>query len=166
MLTDELAAVLKRQRLIDAHHEAGHAVAAVMRGGVVHHIKLGDSTDAGLIDPDRESVGVTRHTSTRNNQPFVAFAGPWAEWRVRSQLGEAEEMDLWEWLDTDRFVNDFGDPYGDYAMMDYHSLSAAQIEVWVDELERHWPAIVAVAALAVAGAPVDTEVVVAAIDNG
>jgi hypothetical protein len=165
MLTgNELAAFLERIRFRTAHHEAGHAVAAVMRGGDVHHLKLGDPTDAGLLDVDRESIGVTRNTSDSWNVPFVAFAGPWAQWRHRKETGETEDWDLvWDWLDAG---SDNGwDPLGDYTLMDYDNLTEAQIALWIEELEPHWPAIVAVAAIALAGDPVNTEVVEALIDQ-
>ncbi|MGO9350786.1 MAG: hypothetical protein ACLP3C_08120 [Mycobacterium sp.] len=165
MLTgDELAAYLQRIRFRTAHHEAGHAVAAVMRGGVVHHLKLGDPTDAGLLDAERESIGVTRQTSDSWNVPFMAFAGPWAEWRLGTETGETKDWDLvWDWLDAD---SDNGrDALGDYTLMDYDNLTEAQIAIWTDELERHWPAIVAVAAVAFADYPVNTEVIQAFIDQ-
>jgi hypothetical protein len=166
MLTgDELAAFLERIRFRTAHHEAGHAVAGVMRGGDVHHLKLGDPTDAGLLDVDRESIGVTRHTSDSWNVPFVAFAGPWAQWRHGKETGETEDWDLvWDWLDCDA-DNVGGDPLGDYTLMDYDNLTEAQIALWIEELEPHWPAIVAVAAVAFADYPVNTEVIQAFIDQ-
>jgi hypothetical protein len=77
-----LAEFLAAKRIVNAHHEAGHAVAVVLRGGVVDHIALGDPTDDGLLDADRELIGRTRHTPARAEQSFVAFAGPWAQWRT------------------------------------------------------------------------------------
>jgi hypothetical protein len=73
-------------------------------------------------------------------------------------------LDLYQWLDADS-CDGSDDPLGDYALMNYDKLTGAQIEVWIDELERHWPAIGAVAAVALAGDPVNTELVKAIIDQ-
>jgi hypothetical protein len=159
----EFAAYLERIRFRTAHHEAGHAVAAVLRGGDVQHLKIGDPTDAGLLDADRGLVGVTRQTSEPCNVPFMAFAGPWAEWRLGTETGDNEGWDLVCWLDCDAAGN-MGDPLSDYTLMDYDNLTEDQIALWVKELRPHWPAIVAVAAVALAGDPVNTEVVKALIE--
>lgn len=129
----------------------------------MHHLKLGDPTDDGLLDRVRESVGVARHTSLRKNVPFVAFAGPWAEWHFRSLIGESEDMELWDWLELDYSANDYGDPLSDYALMDYDNLSDAQVDEWDAELEQLWLVIKTVTAIALAGGLVNTDVVKAAI---
>lgn len=156
---------LAHRRIATAHHEAGHAVAAVLRGGDVHHLKLGDPTDAGLLDADRELVGAARVTLDPGDVPFMAFAGPWAEWRLGTETGETADWDLvWDWLDCDS-AGMMCDPLSDYSLMDYDNLTEAQIALWVKELGPQWPAIVAVAAVALAGDPVNTEVVKALIER-
>jgi hypothetical protein len=164
----QLAEFLAAKRLVNAHHEAGHAVAAVLRGGVVEHIALGDPTDDGLLDAHRELVGRTRHTSAPADWPFIAFAGPWAEWRIETERGDADGMDLWDWLDTDWLNQCDDDPFSDYALIGYDDedgLSDASLDVWTREIEPHWPAIAAVAAAALAGNPVNTAVIAAIIER-
>jgi hypothetical protein len=160
MLTEaEVVEVLARSRVVVAHHEAAHAVAAVLRGGEVLHVVVGDPTDAGLVDVERELMGRARHRSAPWDVPLVAFAGPWAEWRIRTETGDAEDLDLYEWLDCDEF-NNGGDPLGDYALMGYDTDEFwTRIDIWTEELERYWSAIVAVADLALAGDPVNSEVI-------
>jgi hypothetical protein len=116
-----------------AHHEAGHAVAAVLRGGEVLHVLVGDPTDEGLIDAEREWKGVVRHRSMSWDVPFIAFAGPWAQWRIGTETGYDTGYD------TDEFWT--------------------RVDIWAGELEHVWPAIRAVAALALSGDPVDTGVI-------
>lgn len=163
----ELAEYEKRRRIETAYHEAGHAVAAVLRGGTVQHLKLAAGlSDGGLLDADLESIGVTRHTSASWDVPFISFAGPWAQWRHGTETGHEEyHMDLSEWLDLSESL-DLDDPHGDYALMDYDNLTGAQIDVWIRELDRLWPVIAAVAALALAGEPVDTAIISSAIASG
>jgi hypothetical protein len=167
----DLAEFLAGKRVVTAHHEAGHAVAAVLRGGVVEHIALGDPTDDGLLDVDREMVGRTRHTSARDAWSFIAFAGPWAQWRIETERGDADDMDLWDWLDTDALNQgeQLDDPFGDYALMGYDDEyglpDASLIDAWTRDIDPQWPAIVAVAAVALAGNPVNTEVIAAIIER-
>jgi hypothetical protein len=168
-LTPNVAKFIAAKRIINAHHEAGHAVAAVLRGGDVIHIALGDPTDDGLIDAEREMVARTRHASARPDWPFIAFAGLWAQWRIETERGDAEDLDLDEWLDTDRNCQ-LGepDPFGDYAMMGYDDddgIPVARIEGWQREIEPHWSAIVAVAAEVLAGHPVSTDTITAILAN-
>ncbi|CAM3829609.1 M50 family metallopeptidase [Tsukamurella strandjordii] len=71
-----------------AHHEAGHAMAAVMRGG--------SSLRAASIDLDRPGHGLTRFRSAQWDFGFIAYAGPWAEARFKwgdRPLDERDEDD-------------------------------------------------------------------------
>jgi hypothetical protein len=158
---DRIAAYVQRRRIEIAHHEAGHAVAAVLCGGTVHHLKLAvDLSDAGLLDPDRELIGVTRLTSASRDAPFVSFAGPWAQWRHGTETGSDDyDTDLSDWLHLDDEITGRDDPHGDYTAMDFDNLSDELIDVWTRELERLWPMIAAVAALALDGQPVNTAVI-------
>jgi hypothetical protein len=71
-----VAAVEARARSRQAHHEAGHAVAAVARGGKLIAVWLG--TVDWSKDSSADTPGGTRHRTPSAGQPFVTFAGPWA----------------------------------------------------------------------------------------
>jgi hypothetical protein len=73
-----VADVSARATAEHAHHEAGHAVAAVARGGVLERITLG-TADYSTCDESTATDGVTQHLTHPKNVPFVTFAGPWAE---------------------------------------------------------------------------------------
>jgi hypothetical protein len=151
-------------RIFSAYHEAGHAVAAVLRAGGVRRVVLRDPINEGLVDTGRRRMRRTRHTSARRDQPFVAFAGPYAEWRIRKEREEADDMDLWDWLDCDADDHAIGDdPSDDYVLMGYRD-AAADLEAWVREIEPHWSAIDAVAAIALANDPVNTTVIRRCLD--
>ena len=66
-----------------AHHEAGHAVAAVFRGGELRAVHLGH-VDWSTFDNSADRPGETHHRTRPEFQPFVTFAGPWAtaRWTV------------------------------------------------------------------------------------
>lgn len=65
----------RNERSLTAHHEAGHAVAAVMRGG-------GTFTSI-TITPTADCAGMTRTQVMVWDAPFVVYAGPWAQARAR-----------------------------------------------------------------------------------
>ncbi len=69
-----------RQRHSIAHHEAGHAVAALMRGS-------GELLSI-TIEPTDDYLGRTSHLGNPwgDDDMFVTFAGPWAEARARWPL--------------------------------------------------------------------------------
>jgi hypothetical protein len=56
-----------------AFHEAGHAVAAVMRGG--------SSLTSVSLDEHLHGEGITWSRALVFDQPFLIWAGPWAEAR-------------------------------------------------------------------------------------
>lgn len=76
--TDITAAIAAQSDSRHAHHEAGHAVAVVHRGGELRSVRLGkvDWSSTGL---DADEPGETHHRGRYENEPFVTFAGPWAE---------------------------------------------------------------------------------------
>src|SRR5690242_3563390 len=80
-----VAAVSAEAEARTAHHEAGHAVAAVARGGTLHSIDLG-YVDWFSDDTSRDRPATTHHSSEKWNYPFITFAGPWAEamWTVEN----------------------------------------------------------------------------------
>lgn len=66
-------ATMDSQRYSTACHEAGHAVAAVMRGGTFFSIS---------IDPTVTYDGTTHMQCASCDTEFVIYAGPWAEARA------------------------------------------------------------------------------------
>ena len=78
-----------RQRYLTAHHEAGHAVATLMRG-------RGELVSV-TIDPTDDYLGRTSHRGNPwgDDALFVTFAGPWAEayaeWPLHSLDGEDDD---------------------------------------------------------------------------
>lgn len=71
-------AIMDSQRHSTACHEAGHAVAAVMRGGTFFSIS---------IDPTLTYDGTTHTQCAPCDTEFVIYAGPWAEARADWPLG-------------------------------------------------------------------------------
>lgn len=68
---------------VAAHHEAGHAVAAVMRGG--------SELTSVSVDRDRPGHGIAWSRLHLWDRPFVIWAGPWAEARMLV-LGALEDL--------------------------------------------------------------------------
>jgi len=63
-----------------AHHEAGHAVAAVARGGRLIGVWVNDIDWTVLpLDADIGKGGTATCTAAFEDQPFAYYAGPWAE---------------------------------------------------------------------------------------
>lgn len=142
------------QRNLTAHHEAGHAVASVMRGGSSFR-----SVDLSRAD---EGHGLTLHRCKPTDGPFIAYAGPWAEARY---LWPADVP-----LDGE---DDDGMTFGDYVagiflgqpddaaalapddervlLLRAHGVEVDPYAVWHMELERAWPAVQRVAARLLAG---------------
>ena len=157
---------------VTAHHEAGHAVAAVMRGG----------SSLRSIDMENAHNGhaTTWHRSKPVDAPFIAYAGPWAE--ARYQWPDAIPLDGLddEGLTFDDHVagvmlqqsedaaavapNDAqyrafrqsvadmsANPPPHYDELVRSVEGSGPYDVWQRELVRAWPAIQAVAARLVAG---------------
>ncbi|KUH90619.1 hypothetical protein [Mycobacterium sp. IS-1556] len=155
-----------------AHHEAGHAVAAVARGGTLVDIYLGHA-DWSTTDEIADTPGGTVHESRWEDQPFVTFAGPCATamWILHNDpdvddLGEALAFG-WDEEDHDREKYD--------ARVEPLQTAAAELgfplpwlpweSEWCDELEELWPAIEQVAALLIDGQPVDHRVVAELVEQ-
>lgn len=146
-----------------AHHEAGHAVAAVHRGGYVQEVRLaGDGPD---------DIGFVKHWSSPANAPFVTFAGPWAE--ARWEVMTDPDTDMENALDIAWDENSDGDTmkYTDIIAQLQESadalglgpIGAAWENDWCDELEEDlWLWIRSVAADLLSGVTVDHERIVAA----
>ena len=160
-------------RTLAAYHEAGHAVAALMRGG---------SSLLSVTLSDTHGAGITWHRSHVWDQAFIAYAGPWAE--SRYQWGDRPQDDL----DDDGFT--FDDVLGgcllsggadDANVIDQglsvdsiaaemgvqadapgiadqlQQIATARESVWQIELQQAWPAIYGVAARLIAGATVTSD---------
>jgi hypothetical protein len=159
----------ERHRLaITAHHEAGHAVAAVMRGG-------GELLLIS-IEPTVDYLG---HTQTRGkifDAAFFTFAGPWAEARAQwphphLEGPDDDGCDFADHLDFAWMENYGGDANA------YEEQIAAEVAMfgeqwrltreagWTRELERHWPVIQAVAELLLAGEHVDHDIMDGLLDR-
>jgi excisionase family DNA binding protein len=158
-----------------AHHEAGHAVAAVMRGG-------GELVSI-TIEPTDEYAG---HTQTRlkpwsDDAAFVTYAGPWAEarfqWPLPTLHGDDDDGCTFEDYIIAAFLNNIdgdGKQYRDdldrerqgYGKHYDRLVNVARREqFWsTRELEGVWPVMQSVAALLLAGDTVDHDVVDGLLD--
>jgi hypothetical protein len=68
-----VAAISARTTAEQAHHEAGHAVAAVARDGLLESITLG-TADYSVFDESTATDGVTDHLTHPKNVPFCSRA--------------------------------------------------------------------------------------------
>jgi hypothetical protein len=161
--TDMVVVVDADEVDITAHHEAGHAVAAVMRGGGV----LVSIT----IDPTEDYLGHTQFRVKRWDAAFATFAGPWAEARSRWPGGEVDDdgcvLDDYVTAAFMANPNDLSD-YGDHLERERNQYGGHWPEVihpgkreawWSTELEGCWPVIQAVARLLLNGETVGHDTV-------
>lgn len=160
-----------------AYHEAGHAVAAMMRGG-------GDLRATPIVRRDGSGLTLTRVKDGTGDGHFMSYAGPWAEARLLTEECERaghHECDggavecFSDWLVCVFIQQSHSDPGSEYAA-DWQALQrphpnpamAAFLasehgdgrglwwegdteQVWRMELGRAWPAIAQVAELLIAG---------------
>jgi hypothetical protein len=179
----ELADIAAQAAARLAHHEAGHAVAAVTRGGRLLKVHLGkvDWTDA---DTSRDEPGETHHWTTGENAPFVTFAGPWAQamWMAEHDPDLAD-TDCYEILGYawDDALDGDGAKY-DAAVASLEGAVSAMASVlgfpgpvhvppswetyWIEELQLLWSTVCEVAALLIDGQTVSHGAVLAAIARG
>ena len=150
----ERAAIIAASAAEHAHHESGHAVAAVARGGWLCEIRLG-VPDWDSDDDASDLPGYTRHRTRTENRPFVTFAGPWASARFRVEA-DPEASDLEYQLEyAFEESDDDAAAFGDAEWEDH----------WFDELEVLWPSNCAVAAKLLAGDNVTHATVLDAISE-
>jgi len=159
MTTTETAGAL---RALTAYHEAGHTVAGVMRGSVLRSVRLGE------VDGD----GLTIHRGPPWDQPFSAYAGPWAEARYTwgDRPADAEDEDGLVFADhlygiflgvgaEDR--QELRQHFAELAAMlpevSADDLERATEQTWARELEAVWTAIEATATRLLAGAEITDE---------
>lgn len=135
---------------VTAHHEAGHAVAAVMRGG---------SALTG-ISVHNDGTGLTNHRSHTWDGPFIAYGGLWAEARFGWPADvpvTAEDEDGCVFGDhvTAVWLTQPDDAAIVLAKFDHleglgtdlrRTLEAGTLRTWDTELEAVWPVVQWVAA--------------------
>jgi hypothetical protein len=161
------AEMIARSNAATAHHEAGHAVAVVARGGRLVKVVI-TQADPHHPDWDSEWAGFTRHRTPVTEHPFTTFAGPWAEAMWASENDPDTSFN--EALD-DAWENSADGDAAYYAELCEPVWEAArraglgprvgpEWEVdWDAELEHLWPAICAVAEMLLAGETVTHDVV-------
>ena len=167
-------------RALTAFHEAGHAVAALMRGG---------SSLLSVSLSDTHGEGITWHRSHVWDQPFIAYAGPWAEaryeWGDRPlddlnddgctfedelagclfQGGSDDSVVIDRALGLGSIAAELGlDAGNPDAVNRLREIAAARESVWQMELERAWLAVCAVAPRLVAGETVTNAEVAALLE--
>ena len=152
------------ERSVAAHHEAGHAVAATMRGG---------STLTSVSLSPEHGTGITSFHAKPFDGPFITYAGLWAEARYLWGDRPLDGVDDGEGEFQDFVAGAFlGQPEDAAALLAWRStaemgemegaLPGAHLrteECWQRELEQVWPAVVQVARLLLDGHNVDDAIV-------
>jgi hypothetical protein len=161
-----------------SHHEAGHAVAAVHRGGRLDGI----SVHASLLDDDPDDDHPNGNTDIRarheSDMPFILFAGKWSVIKWQATIGPGDILDFVDdnivaAVDVAWREGDWGYPSTDY---ESYLTYVTQLEEfaeelglglvgraweydWADELETLWPVIRQVAMLLLNDEPVTHETI-------
>lgn len=130
-----------------AHHEAGHAVATLLRGGELTSV---------TIVPTDQYWGLTTATVPIPGRTFAVHAGPWSEARFRWPFADRDNIEAFSnfmigvWEEN---VSNDGDSerYEDARVAEeecgaFLSFDAHEID-WDTELEDHWSLIQQVAQL-------------------
>lgn len=163
-------------RDVTAHHEAGHAVAAVMRGGP-------DGLRPGIIVQD-DGLGLTPLRMSRFDEVFIAYAGLWAEGRYLADQchaaghGECEAVGEWDCREIHGAAVILNQPAPGTGRSlapqydsDFDVLArcrdefVASVRTWDRELERVWPVVCRVATWLIAGMPITGTVIDGALDE-
>ena len=148
------------ERSVAAHHEAGHAVAATMRGG---------STLTSVSLSPEHGAGITSFNAKAADGPFITYAGLWAQarylWGDRPQDGVDDEGCEFQDYVAGAFLNQPEDAEAlavwwrtaEMAEMEraMPGVNARTEECWQHELEQVWPAVAQVAHLLLDGHKVD-----------
>ena len=150
-------------RTLAAYHEAGHAIAGCMRGSVLRSVHLGEVAGDGL----------TVHRGPSWDDPFISYAGPWAEarfiWGDRPATEEDEEYLVFgdhlfgiflgtgaeDWCELSEH---FAELAGLAAMLPPEITADDLVRLtesaWAREMEAVWPAIEETATRLLAGAEI------------
>lgn len=139
-----------------AYHEAGHAVAAVLRdGSSLRPLSITSADDY----PDS-----TCRLTTGRDPGFVAWAGPWseayAEWCERPRERGDDEFVFADYHLTVYLSGSHTDweiVEHNFASLPWASLRAGTERVWGMELTHMWPAIQQVARWLLVGEPVTNQ---------
>ncbi len=153
-------------RALAAHHEAGHAIAGCLRGSVLRSIALGE------VDGD----GLTVHRGPSWDDPYVSYAGPWAEARFLWGDRPADEENEDYLVFADHLFGVFlGAGAEDWQELQAHYARLAELagllppeitagdlerittQKWAVELEAVWPAIELIATHLLAGEEITDE---------
>jgi hypothetical protein len=172
--------VADEQRRLTAHHEAGHTVAAMLRGGG-EVVSITIDADTATRCAGSAAIGHIHFRVKACDEEFVTYAGPWA--KARAQWHEptldAEDDDGYVFADyvSGAFLYNSDGDLADLTRLraDLRRLWAdpsqfatavkAAEAVWSHELERRWPVIEAVAAMLGAGATVTPDAVADLIEE-
>lgn len=152
-----IASIAARADSRHAHHEGGHAVAAVVKGGRLIEIVLGIAD--WTTSDDNDELGYVHHQTRWADKPFVTYAGIWAEamWYT-----EHDGDDLFDALEYVMLENSDGDTakiderFGDDRWPERE---------WMADLEPLWPVVKQVAALLIDGVEVTHEIVEDLLDD-
>ena len=150
-----------------AHHEAGHAVAVVCRGGVVHEVRV------GVTDPDDADMVVNwvRMEADPRDHPFAIFAGPWASamWAIENDPAVSDFQKALDsaWFaardDFDKYHAIVGELHDEAWRLGLGQFSRVWEGDWCYDLGLLWPAVCTVAAALLADETVTHEAIAAAI---
>jgi hypothetical protein len=141
-----------RLREVTAHHEAGHAVALLIRGGGrLDYIDIYETADYR---------GYTHWNGKVFDIAFITYAGPWAEARAQWPLADLDGLDDDGCTFDDHVTAAFlANIDGDFEAYEtclasdptfLASFQSSREECWNNELERVWPVVREVARLLLA----------------
>ena len=119
----------ERSEIETAFHEAGHAVAAVALGGVIHSAVVASGRASGV-----QGLTTMHEMPIGERAAEIAYAGRWAQARWRAGRGPSQR-EMWAVLDTT----------GCRDHREHLSGGTSMATRVVPLLERCWPAIVKVA---------------------
>jgi hypothetical protein len=179
---------LPDERYLTAHHEAGHAAAALMCDD-------GELTRI-TIEPTSDYMGYTGYRVRPWDDQFATYAGPWAEaraqwtgdddlydddegcdfdYRVWAAFNRSRDGDLEKYQQLESGVTDGGMVFGapTEVLAQLLGVSTADFvyrreQEWSDKLNQYWLVICEVAELLLAGCEdiaVITKTIKAAIDD-
>ena len=157
--------------MLTCHHEAGHAVAAVMRG---HELR------ALTVEATEEFRGFTGYRGRPVDDAFIGWAGPWAQGRAlwRGDAGgdsltldavDEEGIEFRDYISAAFLTGGDGDLHAVDRYVD--ELSGLGLDLpspeatWCRELELVWPVILGVAARLLHGESITHQMVEEALEQ-